>query len=451
MEDGKNYYTEDWLPNKFFCKKCKEKNPSEVVAEIISIVYKGIKSVSNEANVIAWNLSWDIIEPSPQKTLIQLLPEEIILLCDWERGKYKKLYGKKFLIDEYSLSYVGPSPKFKKQYRIAKTKNIRVMAKFQIGTTDEMVTIPYIPVPFLLAKKLEKMKKLKIDGFLGCWIFGGEISVMSKIAGLMSIKNKSKSFLIKKVAVSQYGDSASFVIKAWRYFSMAWKYYPFSIPFLYYGPMNYAVIYPFSTKSIKKQYIPSWLPLPKNRHGFLDRKPDLETWIRKPLTISFTLKLLNRMLALWIKGVNVLEKIKIAKNINENIHQELYLAIHIKNSIKTVINIIRFETLLRKPHNNKNIKIVKILKEQLGIAKQEINLKRFLNFGYHPEAHQYYITKDSLHHAIKKIEKTLKKLNDSFPLFLLPISSLPDPQEVVQRQSSSWFHFLSLAYLFLND
>lgn len=407
----KNYYTQGWVQNKFLCKRCKEKDPSEIVAEIITLVHEGIRSVSKDADVIAWNWSWDIIEPSPQKKLIQLLPEEVILLCDWERGGYKKINGKRLLIDEYSLSYIGPSPKFKKQYKIAKAKNMKVMAKIQIGTTHEMVTVPYIPVPFLLVEKIEKMKKMKLDGYLGAWIFGGEISIMSKIAGLMSKKNISKTIAIKKVAVSEYGENSSFIMDAWKYFSKAWKYYPFSIPFLYYGPMNYAVIYPFSIKKGKKHFIPSWLPLPRNSSGFLSKKPNLETWIKKPFTISFTLKLLNKMLEIWTKGVKILEKIKNKGYINEKSQKELCLAVHIKNSIQSVVNIISFERLLMEKNRNKN-KLVKILKEQTRICEQEILIKKTIGFGYHPEAHQDYITEDDLKHAIKEIKKTLKRLNE---------------------------------------
>ncbi|HXK45437.1 MAG TPA: hypothetical protein PL060_05720, partial [bacterium] len=173
----------EWAKNTFECTRCQEREPYEVVAEIIQLVNKGIKDANPEAKVIAWNWSWYIIEPDPQRELINRLPEDVIILADFERGGYRNILNKRLEIDEYSLSYTGPSPRFKKLFTLAKERNMKVIAKLQIGSTHELVTVPYIPVPYKVAEKLHRMRKMGVNGYLGCWIFGGNISPMSKVAG----------------------------------------------------------------------------------------------------------------------------------------------------------------------------------------------------------------------------------------------------------------------------
>lgn len=406
----KHSYTMGWLRNEFICERCRERNPSDVVAEIITIINQGIKSVNKNADVIAWSWSWNIIEPDPQKRLIQSLPEEIILMCDWERGGYKKLKNKKFIVDEYSFSYTGPSPRFKKQYAVAREKNIRVMAKIQVSTTHELVSVPYIPVPHLLAEKIEKMRKMNLEGYLGCWIFGGEISPMSKIAGMMSKDKKiSKSAAIRQVAQHYYGKNSSAVTRAWKYFSYAWKYYPFSIPFLYYGPINYATIYPFYLKKSKNFIIPSWQPLPRDKNFHLRQSTDLSWAGSPPFTVRDVIYLLNKMLETWKKGINQLETVA-KKQPSFSITKELNLAIHIGFLIESTKHIIEFCQLIGQIEQNKK-EVKKILERQLEIAEKETDIIQRYKFGYHPEAHEFFITVEDLKRKIRIIRKQLMLLS----------------------------------------
>ena len=207
---------EAWSKGKFFCPRCIGRQPTAVVAEIVRLINRGVKSAAPKAEVIAWTWSWSILERDPQKELIGLLPKDVILMSDWERGGQKKVCGKRYLLDEYSFSYPGPSPRFKKQIEIAKKRKMQVMAKIQIGTTHELASVPYLPLPHLLALKMQRLKKFQVDGYLGCWIFGGDVSPMSKLAGRMSQRPQvSSSKAIKELAKDEFGEkSAAAVIRA---------------------------------------------------------------------------------------------------------------------------------------------------------------------------------------------------------------------------------------------
>ncbi|MCX8082824.1 MAG: hypothetical protein N3D17_05460, partial [bacterium] len=235
--------TEEWARRPFECKRCDERDASDVTAEIITLINRGIKDAAPDAKVMAWNWSWYyIIEPDPQEKLISQLPKDVILLVDFERGGYKKVLDKRLEIDEYSLSYTGPSPRFKKLFYLAKKRGMETAAKLQIGSTHELVTVPYIPVPYKIAEKLYRMRKMGVEGYLGCWIFGGDVSPMSKVAGKMSVNPAlTPSEAVRQVAIEEFGKGpAGYVLKAWRFFSKAWENYPFSNYFIYRAPVNYA-------------------------------------------------------------------------------------------------------------------------------------------------------------------------------------------------------------------
>ncbi|MCM8821758.1 MAG: hypothetical protein NC831_02950 [Candidatus Omnitrophica bacterium] len=411
---------ESWKREKFVCPRCIDRQPEEVVAEIINLINNGVKKASPEADVIAWTWSWVIIEPDPQKKLISLLPEDVILMSDWERGGYKEVSGKRYPVDEYSFSYTGPSLRFKKQIKIAKDRGMKVMAKIQIGTTHELTTVPYLPVPFLLAEKMRRLKIYGVDGYLGCWIFGGDISPMSRLAGIMSeFPQITPDQAVKKISVEEFGNSHKKIFFAWKKFSSAWKKYPFSIPFLYYGPINYATAYPISLSLLScRRGIPaiaSWMPVPRNVNGHLPAGDNTEHWL-KPFSARTITGALRELLQEWEKGIEILVNAADKDSGNQRLRLELNLAQHIFLSIKSTINIIQFYHAIhifqRSKSGTKRKKTLKwmrkILKEELEISKKDKDLVKFDNrLGYHPEAHTHLFTLKDLDYKISLLEKEI--------------------------------------------
>lgn len=407
-------YMEEWARKPFECKRCGERDASEVVAEIIKLVKSGIKDASPSAKVIAWNWSWYIIEPDPQKKLISLLPQDVILLGDFERGGYKKVLDKRLEIDEYSLSYTGPSPRFKKLFCLAKKRGMKVTAKLQIGSTHELVTVPYIPVPYKIAEKFYRMRKMGVDGYLGCWIFGGDISPMSKVAGKMSVNPSfSPSEAVKQVAIEEFGkEPAGYVLKAWRYFSSAWGNYPFSNYFIYRSPVNYATVYPLRLNDKEIGEIPSWLPLPRDKDGHLISGDNLKEWIT-PFNSDFVISAFKKLLSEWEKGIDILKEGK--KYLEEpRYKKELDLAVHISLLIKSTINIIEFYHLLkgyRKEDKVAKRKLKRLMTDELAIVERDREIIRRNNdFGYHPEAHEYFVREEDLTYKISLLKRQIKKL-----------------------------------------
>lgn len=409
----------NWAKARFCCERCAARDPSEVVAEIVTLVNSGIKAADPRAETIVWNWSWYIIEPDPQRKLVSLLPDDIILMADFERGGGIKVLDKKIPVDEYSFAFTGPSKRFKDILSQARARKMKIMAKIQLGTTHELVTVPYIPVPYILAEKISRMRKAELDGYLGCWIFGGDTTVMSRIAGKMSVNpTLSASKAVEEVAIGEFGDekTAGYVTRAWKHFSKAWKNYPFSIPFLYNSPVNYSTAYPLSLETGKAGVIPSWRPLPRDKNGQLAVGENLETWTA-PFTPAFVSEVFIKLLEEWNKGVEILEEGKLwTGGKNKRYNKELDMAVHIALLVESTVDIITFYRLLGLYRKNGKIgksanDLRSLFEKQISLSKKDREIiSRNKDFGYHPEAHEFFVTPEALDYKIEMLEKQIEAL-----------------------------------------
>lgn len=407
----------------WICPRCIRRNPSDVVAELIAVMNRGIKAAAPAADVIAWSWAWSILESHPQKRLINLLPKDVILLTDWETcgDGQKQVAGKKYPVDEYSLSYIGPCNRFLRHVRLAKQRKMKVMAKLQLAATHELASVPYIPVPFNLAEKMNGLRKHKVDGFLGCWNIGGELSPMTRLAGKMSRAPAIPAIqALRETAAEEFGEEAADeVLKAWKLFSDGWKEYPMSCPFTWHSPINYAPAFYFPLEVPEKPCLctAGHTPLPRDTAGHLNvTSYYLPNWT-KPFGVKRTQKALTLLLNKWERGVGVMARLAQSQAVNQNLLVELNLARHIALSVKSTINILRFYTILPqlKAAKGKRLNAVKtlkaILRDEIETARQDMPLiKADARLGYHPEAHCRHFNEQDLKYKIRYIRQSLEKL-----------------------------------------
>ena len=395
---------ETWAKEPFTCPRCRSRTHVEVTAEIIQLIRRGVKRAAPEAEIVAHTWSWYMLEPDPQPKLIGMLPKDVILLSDWERGGSKVLGGKRYPVDEYTFSYAGPSPRFRKHLAIAKARGLRMLAKIQTNVTHELAAIPHLPVPYVLAETMCRLRKHGVAGYLASIPFGGNVTPMSRLAGSMSrAPAVSRARAVRELAAREFGGAHSVMVcRAWRKFSRAWRAYPFSIPFLYYGPMNYATAWPMSPSDGKIGAIDSFLALPRNARGRLRVGDNLETWLA-PFGARTAIATLRVMLREWEDGLRDLAGALGEAPRHEALQKEFGIARHVALCIHSTINIIRFYTeLRRKTQNRKNI--CRILRQELDIAKEDRILVAFDNrLGFHPEAQTHLYTVADLDYKIRKL------------------------------------------------
>jgi len=234
------------------CPKCAQRDPADVVAEVVNLIAEGVHSVADQAEVIAWTWSWDGAEEVPHAKIMGALGSDVVVMGDFERGQWIKQRKRRWFADEYMLSLPGPTDDFRKKRRLARELDRPMYAKIQIASTHELVTTPYTPVPFKLIEKFTNMKASGVTGYMGSWIFGNCPSIMTEIAGRYSwepLPERPERFLTTLAARTYGPEGAPDAVAAWKRMSRAFSNYPFSQHLVYRGPMNYTCIYPFKFKS----------------------------------------------------------------------------------------------------------------------------------------------------------------------------------------------------------
>ena len=228
------------------CPRCHARKRAEVIAELITKIHEGVRKSSATAEVVAWNWSWE--HPEDESAIIQALPEDVILMADFERGGYKDLLRRKhFFMDEYSIGYAGPSEKFLRLFGETTKRPIRYMAKLQLGTTHELATVVSLPVISSLYKKADFLRKNNLTGFMGCWNFGNALPNLNVEAFNYFVSSEcpaDEQKALRTFAKMKFpGCNIDLILAAWEQFERTMYYYPFTILFIYFGVQNYTLAY----------------------------------------------------------------------------------------------------------------------------------------------------------------------------------------------------------------
>ncbi len=229
------------------CPRCREREPWEVAAELVNLVHDGIRRHSDRIELIAWNWGWSGWLPSPCRPLLELLPRDIILMAGCERGGRMDLAehpGHK--IDEYSLTYSGPSELCLGVLEVAGELGMRRMTKLQLGTTHELATVVNLPLMNSIYRKADWHRKHPDVGYMGCWNFGNMFSANTHGFNYFLRRERpdGKEEAMRAFAEDYFpGCRSELLLRAWDIFEKAMKHIPFAIPFLYNGVHSHALSY----------------------------------------------------------------------------------------------------------------------------------------------------------------------------------------------------------------
>lgn len=253
------------------CPRCRERTPQETVGELVRLIRDGAKEAKPEAEIIAWNWSWAMWEPDPQTGVLEALPEDVIVMGDYERGEPTEALGFSYLNDEYSIKVVGPSQRFRGVADFQLSRGRPVYAKIQIGTTHENPSLPCLPTMHKIAQKYQTLKQTGVTGMMTCWNFGNMPSRATEVAGEFTFDPQPEdiSVALRRIACRNFGpQAADDVVKAWEMLSRAHDDFPSSIPVMYHGPISRGPAFLFIFEPINKRFPNSWL-LDKDIRGDL--------------------------------------------------------------------------------------------------------------------------------------------------------------------------------------
>lgn len=283
------------------CARCAKRKPAEVVAESIRDMAEGVWAANPQAKFIVWDWSWHSVlgEAAPEQIAAQL-PKGAGLMADFERGTRIERGAIPMTVDEYSISIVGPSPRARLRGEQARRFGLDYFAKIQLSTTWECGTVPFIPVPALLARKAVAMREAGVTGVMATWTLGSYPSPNTE-AFAVALWNPqlSEDAVLRRVAARRYGpDAVESTVRGWSKLSNAFgEEFPYTAD-MYAGPLQHGPSLPLYRRDI---------PPPLGRASLLNSKDDYQNWA-PPYDPEKMAQLLRHLCDRWDEGLEDLER-----------------------------------------------------------------------------------------------------------------------------------------------
>ncbi len=414
---------------KIDCPRCLNKQPWEILYASLSAMEQGMHDASPDAELISW-----LYMPQPQRyatgdpyslgewvyEIPSHTPKGVVLQFNFESGVTRNEFGKLLVGGDYWISNPGPSSRFERIANVARENGTPVSAKIQTGSSHEVATVPFVPVPSLLYKKFSAMHRLGVTHTMLCWYFGNYPGLMNKAAGLLSMEpfpSDVAKFLPQLASIYWKEEDVSKVVEAWEHFSDGYENYPLTNLFQYYGPMHDGTVWPLLLKPADAPLSPTWqIGSSSTRKAWPPSGDRIGECIGEILTLDETVELTRRMSSSWHKGMeifNVLEK----KYLND---PERILDIGVAKALdiqfRSGYNILKFYSLREKMfrmEGRERLEILKQLKEiineEIENSKQLIELcKKDSRLGFHSEAEGYKYFPAKLQWRMDELNKVLK-------------------------------------------
>lgn len=298
-ENLSNCYSH-YYRTKISCPRCSKRTSAEVIVESIRCMAEGTWAANPDAKFIVWDWSWhSVLGEEVPAQIIKQLPKGVGLMADFERGTPIVRGGVPMNVEEYSISIVGPSARAKLRSEQATQYGFDFLGKVQLSTTWECGTVPFIPVPNLLARKAQALHNVGADGVMATWTIG---SYPSPNTEAFSIKNWNPNLpeadVLQRIALRRYGaEAAPSAVRGWTKMSEAFtQEYPFFESYL--PPLQHGPSLPLYRKDITGAY---------GNATLFNCKDDWRRWTY-PFTPEAMSQLLKHLCDRWDDGVEDLKE-----------------------------------------------------------------------------------------------------------------------------------------------
>ncbi len=382
------------------CPRCSKREPAAVIAEINKTVADGVWEGNPDAKVIVWDWGW------PDGTawgknrwaadVIKQLPDHVyhMSVSEWSLPLHRG--GIETNVGEYSISAVGPGPRALRLWDLAKSRNLKTIAKVQVNNTWELSAIPYLPVMNLIGEHIKNLQKANVDGLMLSWSLGGYPSPnLELVKYIQDHPSQTLAECLLEIANNRYGKKAApKAVKAWATFSSAFTEFPYGLS-VYTAPMSYGVSNPFYADSTGKESTMLGFPF-----------DDLEKW-RGVYPAGILADQFTKLSEEWKKGLPYFKNaLEITDNHTQKINaiEDYRFATTAWIHFKSVANQVRFimarDSLRSGKLEVKEVEaIIKVIED---IAMNEMQLARQLytickedsRIGFEASNHYYYFPLD---------------------------------------------------------
>jgi hypothetical protein len=379
------------------CPRCRDREPTDVLREVLETIERGVHGTAPEADVIAWTWSWDLMAPAPQAELIASLPPGIIVMPDNERGGELEWQGQRLAVDEYSLNYIGPSPRARGQIEAARRSGKRAMARFQVNHTIECATAPNWPLIANLYRKLAALGELGVTDVMASWNFGSNPDTLNCFAFDQFWRRDAtdEDDFLRSVAEDYFGlPDGSAVAKAWQAFGEAVRSYAFGFGMLYFSPFNRGCAYPLPDYEPRQQSMIAW---------HMDFREPLGDMLEQCVAFCGLAAVIDRlgiMQERWTEAVKQYEPALAPAAQASRGEQERNVACYFGHLLHSAW--VLFSWLAWRHHPDAvagldtAVMRARLEAEQTNLAEVAALLERDPRLGFYEEAQRYYVTPDGV-------------------------------------------------------
>ncbi len=280
------------------CPRCRERMPSDVIADVNRLLYEGGTVVNPELQLLAWSWAWNGKEENSVHHVIDKMPRGIAAMGVSEEGVKKNISGIETSVIDYSISVEGPGAYALDTWRYAHEKGHPAYAKLQLGVTWELSTVPCIPAYEKTWRHLSGIvEKGTVDGIMLGWTLGGFPSPTLRFAQGFYEKRDRIPTLDELYTYMFPGEDIPALREAFHLLSEAYDAYPFHISSAYTGPQQVGpanLLYPEKTG-----YHATMTGIPYD---------DIDSW-RAIFPREVYVSQLKKMSDGWHAGTLVLEKV----------------------------------------------------------------------------------------------------------------------------------------------
>ncbi len=354
------------------CPRCESHTAAELIIGVNRAFHEGLRRAGTGTALIAYSWAWDALW---QEEIIANLGDGVAVMAVSENRLPTNVHGYCSYVADYTISKVGPSDDSRHVWELARAHHHPCVAKIQTNVSWELSPIPYIPVPDLVERHLNRLRECGVDGLMLGWTHGGAPG------GNLPLLNCSRATLARFL----FGEAcAPTVLKAWTIFSDSFeKDFPIHYTStLYCAPQNFG---PMSLL----------YPQPTGRHATMIGFPfdDLDGW-RGGVPKDIMQACFTRLGDQWRQGVELLRGMPRPDGAREqaNLEELITIADACRCHFQSAANQIDF-VLAREQGRIETAVIAKEREEALCLLKL---LRKDSRLGYEASNHYYYVENDLL-------------------------------------------------------
>lgn len=195
---------------------------------LLETVGKVVHAVNPDTELVFWTYNWGSAEKEARLSLIRSLPKWVTLLVTFDMWEYfHDSKGRTWHIDDYSISFEGPSGVYREEAGEAKKCGLRLYAMSNTGgRTWDCGIAPYNPTPQQWLKRYRALVRSReehgLSGLMENHHYGwmpSFLSLFSKNVYWDHAYDPDDTELLRRLAGSVYGDRADLAVQAWEQFS----------------------------------------------------------------------------------------------------------------------------------------------------------------------------------------------------------------------------------------